>query len=285
MAPEPRLVETKAELRRWLSAERKAGRTIGLVPTMGFLHEGHVSLARRARAENDRVVMSIYVNPLQFGPKEDFSAYPRDLDGDLRAAGRGGVDVVFHVTDDEMYPPGFSTHVVPEALVSGLCGARRPGHFRGVTTVVTKLFNLVTPDRAYFGQKDAQQVAVILRMARDLDFGLEVVVCATVREPDGLAMSSRNKYLSPEERGKALVLSRSLAEARRLVAAGERDARAIRSGLVPSFEGDPAVRLDYLELVDPGTLEPAARIDRPVLLAVAAFVGKTRLIDNDLLAP
>lgn len=283
MGDRPRLVETKAELRRWLAAERKAGRTLGLVPTMGYLHEGHVSLARRAAAENDRVVMSIYVNPLQFGPNEDLAAYPRDLEGDLAAAARGGVHAVFHVADAEMYPRDFSTYVVPEALVAGLCGARRPGHFRGVTTVVTKLFNLVQPDRAYFGQKDAQQVAVVQRMARDLDFGLEVVVCPTVREPDGLAMSSRNKYLSGDERTKALALSRALAEARRLVAAGERDARAIRSRLAPLFEGDPAVRLDYLEIVDPSTLEALERIERRALLAIAAFVGKTRLIDNDVL--
>ncbi|MBI4612713.1 MAG: pantoate--beta-alanine ligase [Planctomycetes bacterium] len=281
----PLLLETKRTLREWVVREKRGGKTIGLVPTMGYLHEGHASLMRRARSENDRVVVSIYVNPLQFGPSEDFAAYPRDLAGDLDLCAGAGVDAVFHTSDDQMYAPDFSTYVIPDALASNLCGASRPGHFRGVCTVVAKLFNLASPDRAYFGQKDCQQVAVLARLARDLDFPLEFVVCPTVREPDGLAMSSRNKYLSPAERETALVLWRSLALARDLVKRGESDAAQIQGAMRALYEGKPGLRTDYIELVDPGSLAPVSRIAGKTLVAVAAFVGKTRLIDNEFVAP
>ena len=260
--------------RRW----RGAGFSIGLVPTMGALHEGHLSLVRRARADNDRVVVSVFVNPLQFGPGEDFDRYPRRPERDLELLRSGGADTIFMPGVEAMYPPAATTRVRVAELGDVLEGAHRPGHFEGVATVVTKLFNAVTPDRAYFGQKDAQQAAVITRMARDLDSGVEIVVMPTVREPDGLALSSRNAYLSAEERRSALSLSSALRRANKLYSEGERDCSRLREAMLAVLETEPMVRPDYVEVVD------AADFVSPGNLAVLAVrVGVTRLIDNHLL--
>lgn len=253
---------------------------MGLVPTMGFLHEGHLSLARRARMECDLVVMSIFVNPTQFGPEEDLESYPRDLGRDLALAEEAGVDVVFHPSAAEMYAPGHATWVDVEGLTEHLCGARRPGHFRGVTTVVSKLFAVCEPDRAYFGGKDAQQALVIRRMARDLDEAVEVIVCPTVRESDGLAMSSRNAYLTPAERVQAPVLHRALVEAEALIAGGERDPRVVVAAIVGRLAEAPSASVDYVEVVSTSDLRPTDRIDGEVLVAAAVRLGGTRLIDN-----
>jgi len=270
-------------MRRWVGEQRQAEKSIGFVPTMGYLHAGHLSLAHRARAENDRVVMSIFVNPTQFGAGEDYAVYPRDLDRDAALARSAGVDVLFAPAAAVIYPAGHSTYVAVEGLTEPLCGRSRPTHFRGVTTVVTILFNLVRPHRAYFGQKDAQQAIVIRRLVRDLAFDLEVVVCPIVREPDGLAMSSRNVFLRPEERQAALVLSRSLAGAQALIAAGERDAGKVLAFVRDAIGREALVRPDYIEMVDTAALAPVGAIAGEILLAVAAYVGKTRLIDNLLL--
>lgn len=271
-------VRTVAELRDEL-ADRG---TIGFVPTMGYLHEGHLSLIRRAREECDTVVTSIFVNPKQFGENEDFESYPSDPDRDFQAAENAGTDVLFHPEPDEVYPPGFSTKVEVEGLTDVLCGAARPGHFAGVTTVVTKLFNMVGPDVAYFGQKDAQQALVVRKLARDLDMAVRVEVCPTVREPDGLALSSRNAYLSEEERRRALGLSRALKAAEETVAAGriERDAvlKAARGQL-----DEAGLEPEYLELRSAQDLSPVERVNGSTLLAVAAQVGRARLIDNTIL--
>lgn len=269
-------------------AWKRDGRRVAFVPTMGYLHEGHLSLLREARRRGDVVVLSIFVNPTQFGPKEDLSRYPRDLEGDLAKAASAGCDLAFIPSAEAMYPPGFQTWVEPGPLATGLCGDRRPGHFRGVVTVVAKLFSLVLPDLALFGEKDYQQLRVIARMTRDLDLGVEVVGCPLVREPDGLAMSSRNAYLSPADRARALALSRALFAARDAFAAGERDAAALVARARAVVDAEPAVRLDYLELRDAEELTPVAgAIARPALLAIAAFVGPadrpTRLIDNVVL--
>ncbi|MEX2108083.1 MAG: pantoate--beta-alanine ligase [Solirubrobacterales bacterium] len=280
------LVRAKSELRSALSAARAAGRSVGLVPTMGFLHEGHLSLLRAARAECDVVVMSLFVNPTQFGPGEDLDRYPRDEERDLALASEAGVDLVYAPPVEEVYPEGFVTHVEVEGLTEVLCGdpARRgPGHFRGVTTVVAKLFNAAQPDVAYFGQKDAQQVAAIRRMVRDLDFSVRIEALPIVREPDGLAMSSRNAYLEDEDRERATALYRALCAAERVareesldagVEAGRRELEA--AGIYP----------EYLEARDAEGLEPVSELnDRPVLIAVAAQVGGARLIDNVLIRP
>ncbi|MCZ7662243.1 MAG: pantoate--beta-alanine ligase [Thermoleophilia bacterium] len=253
---------------------------VGLVPTMGYLHEGHLSLARRARQENALVVMSIFVNPTQFGPNEDLSHYPRDLERDLFLAEEEGVDLVFHPPPEEMYLPGHATWVDVEGLTEHLCGASRPGHFRGVSTVVTKLFGICRPDRAYFGQKDAQQAFVIRRLTADLDLGVEVVVCPTVREPDGLALSSRNVYLTEEERAEAPVLYRALRSAEALIASGERDARLVVRDVLEVLAQSPHGRVDYVEVVDTATLQPLEILAGEVLLALAVWFGGTRLIDN-----
>jgi len=257
--------------------------TVGLVPTMGYLHEGHRALVERARAENDHVVVSIFVNPSQFGPKEDFARYPRDLPRDLKLLRRGGVDLVFNPSPVDIYPDGFTTWVTVEGLSDRLEGQRRPGHFRGVATVVLKLFNLVQPTRAYFGQKDGQQVAILKRMAEDLDCPLEVVVCPTVRAPDGLALSSRNVYLTPEQRKGATVLYRALCEAARLHQRGERDAESVRSALREIVESEPAAALDYVSVADTRTLRELDRITGPAMVSLAVRFGSTRLIDNVLL--
>ncbi len=274
---------TIAALRAALIEMRKAGRSVGLVPTMGALHEGHLSLIRRAREENDVVVVSVFVNPTQFGPQEDYSRYPRDLSRDTALAVEAGADLVFAPAAEEMYLPGHSTWVEVEGLTDGLCGASRPGHFRGVCTVVTKLFALCRPDRAYFGQKDAQQLAVIRRMERDLNLGVDVVSCAIVREDDGLALSSRNVYLTPEERAQAVVLSRSLRAAEQLVAEGEHRAKAIEATVRQVLAEATLGEVDYVALVDAEELTPVEVIAGEVLLALAVRFGGTRLIDNTVL--
>ncbi len=255
----------------------------GFVPTMGYLHEGHLSLVRRARAENNHVAVSIFVNPTQFGPHEDYDRYPRDLERDLRLLEPLGVDLVFAPSVEEMYPPGFQTWVIVEEISRPLEGAARPGHFRGVATIVAKLLNIIQPDRAYFGQKDAQQAVVIRRMVRDLNIPVEIVVCPTVREPDGLAMSSRNTYLSPEERRAATVLFRALQTAKAYYEQGERDAERLREAMRTVIQAEPLARLDYVSVADPETLQELSRVEGRALLSLAVYIGKTRLIDNILL--
>jgi pantoate--beta-alanine ligase len=286
MSVKPELVATPAEMRARAEAWRREGRRIALVPTMGYLHRGHVSLLDEGRRRGDILALSIFVNPTQFGPKEDLSRYPRDLDGDLQKAERAGVDVAYVPDVAAMYPDGYQSFVEVERLSRGLCGESRPGHFRGVATVVLKLFHAVQPHLALFGNKDYQQLQVIRRMVRDLDLGVEIVGMPIVREPDGLALSSRNAYLSPDERQRALALSRALAAARESFEQGERDAARLVDCARATLHLTPGVRLDYLELRDAESLEPlAGRVAAPAQMAVAAFVGATRLIDNQRLEP
>ncbi len=252
----------------------------GLVPTMGYLHEGHLSLVRRAHAENDRVAVSIYVNPIQFAPTEDLSNYPRDLERDLALLEKETVDLVFTPSDAVMYPAGFQTAVTVAEVAKPLEGASRPTHFQGVATIVAKLFNIVQPSRAYFGQKDAQQAIVLRQMVRDLNFNLALIVCPIVREPDGLALSSRNKYLSPDERKAALVLSRALKQAQTAFDSGERDAQKIRQAMIELITAEPLARLDYVSVADSETLIELDVIKRKTLFSMAVFIGQTRLIDN-----
>lgn len=259
---------------------RKEGKTIGLVPTMGYLHEGHLTIAKTAKKHTDVVVMSIFVNPAQFGPNEDFEKYPRDLKRDEELARGAGVDVLFCPTAQEMYPPLYSTYITVEGLSDLLCGASRPGHFRGVATVVAKLFGIVKPDIAYFGQKDAQQLAIIRKMAEDLNMGIEIKSIPTVREPDGLAMSSRNSYLSEEERNEALVLSHALDKAESLIRQGEKDTKKIISVMKNMIKEKPSMKIDYVSIVDTKSLKAVDAVSGEVLIAVAAFAGATRLIDN-----
>lgn len=267
-------------MQQWSEARRAAGRRIGFVPTMGYLHEGHLSLIHEARRRSDCVVASIFVNPLQFGAHEDLTRYPSDIPRDTELLAGAGTDVIFLPAVEAMYPPGAQTTVVVDRLTRGLCGASRPTHFRGVTTVVAKLFNIVKPHVAVFGRKDYQQYAVIKRMVADLDFDIEIVGAPLVREADGLAMSSRNAYLSTAERKAALCLSRALRHAAALVDAGETDAGKVLDGVRERIGSEPLAHLDYAELVDADTLEAVAAVSGRTLLAVAAFVGKTRLIDN-----
>jgi pantoate--beta-alanine ligase len=274
------LIETIAALRGACDRQRVAGHTVGLVPTMGFLHEGHRSLMRRARAENDFVVVTIFVNPLQFGPNEDLGRYPRDLAGDRATCAEEGVDAVFAPSVDEIYPHGSATTVHVAGVTQGLCGEHRPGHFDGVTTVVAKLFAMTGPCRAYFGRKDAQQVAVVTRMATDLDLPVEVIACPLVREADGLARSSRNAYLSTVDRAAAPVLFRALRRAADAVVEGERDPARVTALVRDTVATEPAVELEYVEVRDARSIAPIDRIDGIVLLAVAARLGGTRLIDN-----
>jgi pantoate--beta-alanine ligase len=262
---------------------QKLSGTVGFVPTMGYLHEGHLALVKQARIENSAVIVSIYVNPTQFGPREDFGSYPRDLNRDLELLRRGGADIVFVPSDDEMYPPEFSSWVDVEKVTERLEGASRPGHFRGVATVVVKLFNIVQPSRAYFGQKDAQQVMVIKRMVADLNMGIEIVVVPTLRESDGLAMSSRNIYLSSKERQAATILFKALTLARQLGRGGEEDAEEIRRQMTSLIQKEPLAQIDYVSIADAETLEELSLIDRPALASLAVRIGKTRLIDNTLL--
>ena len=275
-----KIVETVEEVRAQVKAWRKEGFSVGLVPTMGFLHEGHKSLIDRAVAENDKVVVSVFVNPMQFGPKEDLASYPRDLDRDAALCEDAGAALIFHPEPEEMYDDNFSSFVDMSTLTGGLCGKTRPIHFRGVCTVVSKLFNIVVPDKAYFGQKDAQQLAVIRHMVRDLNFGIEIVGCPIIREEDGLAKSSRNTYLNEKERQAALVLSRSLKEGKALMDAGEKDTAKIRKVITDMIEKEPLAKIDYVEVVDWNTLESVDKVDGPVLTAIAVYIGKTRLIDN-----
>lgn len=276
-----RVVERISDL---LAALRAAERPLGLVPTMGFLHDGHLSLARRARAENATVAVSIFVNPVQFGPHEDLERYPRDLSRDLRLLEAEKVDLVFCPSMTEMYPSGFDSYVEVGTLASRLEGAARPGHFRGVCTVVLKLFNLTRPERSYFGQKDAQQVLVVKRMSGDLNTGVNVVVCPTVREPDGLALSSRNVYLDAQERQAALVLYRSLRKVQELFAGGQHDAEALRRGMRAVLEAEPKARVEYVSVADTETLEELDEVRGPALVSLAVRIGTTRLIDNVVLA-
>ncbi|RMG57752.1 MAG: pantoate--beta-alanine ligase [Deltaproteobacteria bacterium] len=270
----PRQMQERAE------ALRMEGKRIGFVPTMGYLHEAHLSLVRKAKRLSDVVVVSIFVNPTQFGPGEDFERYPRDEEGDRAKLEAEGVDILFSPSPEDMYPAGYQTFVEVTEVSKGLCGDFRPGHFRGVATVVAKLFNIVRPHLAVFGEKDYQQLLVIKRMVEDLNFPVEIVPGELVREEDGIAMSSRNVYLSPEEREKALVLSRALFRGRELYEKGEKDARVIRDAVREMIEAEEGVALQYAEVRDAETLEVIERIDRPAVIAVAAVVGPARLIDN-----
>jgi pantoate--beta-alanine ligase len=274
------IVTTIASLREAVRQARTRGLTIGLVPTMGALHAGHASLIQAARQETGFVVVSLFVNPTQFGPKEDYGRYPRTWDADVAVCKEEGADVLFAPSVDEVYPPGFSTLVEVTKLQDVLCGRSRPGHFRGVATVVLKFFNIVQPDVAFFGQKDAQQTRIIKQMVRDLDLPLNIRVCPIVREADGLAMSSRNRYLSAEERRNATVLFRALETARHSVEAGERNATAICRQMLGLIAATPGAAIDYVELVNNDTLQPVDRIEGEVLAAVAVRFGNTRLIDN-----
>lgn len=278
-----KICESIDEMRAARRNARRDGKIVGLVPTMGALHEGHLSLVRAAKARCDWVVVSIFVNPLQFAPNEDLAKYPRDVDRDRDLLEKEGMDLIFAPSVEEMYPAGAVTYVTVEGLSDKLCGRSRPGHFRGVTTVVSKLFNIVAPDRAFFGQKDAAQSTIIQRMVRDLNMPVEIVICPIVREPDGLAMSSRNAYLDASQRKSALVLQRALAAVQEHFDRGERDVLALVGAGKQTFAREPSVRLDYFEIVDPKTLDPVSDLSRGGLVAVAAFVGKARLIDNIML--
>lgn len=268
------------EVRKQVKAWRKEGLSVGLVPTMGYLHEGHKSLIDRAVKENDKVVVSDFVNPIQFGVNEDLSTYPRDIEADKKLCESAGADLIFHPAPEEMYAPDFSTFVETEGVSAGLCGKTRPTHFRGVCTVVSKLFHIVMPDKAYFGEKDAQQLAVIRRMVRDLSMDIEIVGCPIVREGDGLAKSSRNTYLSSEERKAALVLSKAVFAGKEMMEQGERDAAEIVSHMKSIIEAEPLAKIDYVEMVDADSIKPISVAQGRVLTAMAVYIGTTRLIDN-----
>lgn len=278
-------ITTVRAMQQWADARRTAGQRIGFVPTMGYLHAGHLSLVHEARRRSDGVVVSIFVNPLQFGANEDLTRYPSDIPRDTRLLAVAGTEVLFLPEANEMYPPAAQTTVVVDRLTRGLCGASRPTHFRGVTTVVAKLFNIVKPHVAVFGRKDYQQYVVIKRMVADLDFDIEVVGAPLVREPDGVAMSSRNAYLSPAERQAALCLSQALQQATTLVAAGVTDSAQVLDCVRARIGAEPLARIDYAELVDPDTLDAVATVNGPTVLALAAFVGTTRLLDNTVMNP
>ena len=269
-----------SKVRAAVKAWKKEGLTVGFVPTMGYLHEGHKSLIDAARKENDRVVVSIFVNPMQFGPTEDLESYPRDLKKDAALCEAAGVDITFHPEPEEMYVDGFCSYVDMNGLTAELCGKSRPIHFRGVQTVVLKLFHIVTPDRAYFGQKDAQQLAVIRRMVKDLNVDTTIIGCPIIREADGLAKSSRNTYLSEKERQAALVLNHSLKAGKALVDAGETRASVIKSAITAEIEKEPLAKIDYVDVVDFDTITPVETLTGSILVAIAVYIGKTRLIDN-----
>ena len=269
-------VGTIAAVRSW----RREPGTLGLVPTMGYLHKGHISLVEQARKENDRVAATIFVNPTQFGPSEDLGSYPRDLQRDTRLLEEAGCDLLFTPAVEEVYPAGFATAIDVGPIASPLEGSRRPGHFRGVATVVMKLFGIFQPDRAYFGQKDAQQLAVIRRLVRDLNVPVDIRGCPTVREADGLAMSSRNSYLGPEERRAATVLYRALTAAREARRGGEHDAEVLRGIMRAALTGEPLARVDYVSIADPDTLEELTGVEGSALASMAVFIGRARLIDN-----
>lgn len=274
------IVKTISEVRNEVKSWRKQGLSVGLVPTMGYLHEGHKSLIDRACKENDKVVVSVFVNPTQFGPGEDLATYPRDIQRDAALCEDAGAALIFNPEQEEMYFDDFHTYVTMESLSDELCGKTRPIHFRGVCTVVSKLFHIVAPDRAYFGQKDAQQLAIIKRMVRDLNFDIEIVGCPIVRETDGLAKSSRNTYLNPEERKAALVLSRAVGLGEELIQNGERKADVIVEKMKKLIEEEPLAKIDYVQAVDAISIQPVAEIKGTVLVAMAVYIGKTRLIDN-----
>lgn len=277
-----KIVETIEEVRKQVKEWKKQGLTVGLVPTMGYLHEGHQSLMEAARKENDKVVVSIFVNPMQFGPTEDLAEYPRDLDHDAKLCEKVGVDLIFHPEPEEMYQPDFCSFVDMTGLTEGLCGKTRPIHFRGVCTVVNKLFNIVQPDKAYFGQKDGQQLAVIRRMVRDLNMDIQIVGCPIIREEDGLAKSSRNTYLSAEEREAALILSQTIAFGKEL-AETEKDAEKVVEAMKEKIETEPMAKIDYVEAVDAISMQPVETLEGECMLAMAVYIGKTRLIDNTLI--
>ena len=276
-----KIVSTKIEVREQVKQWRKEGLTVGFVPTMGYLHEGHESLVKKAVAENDRVVVSIFVNPMQFGPKEDLATYPRDLEADSKLCEAAGAALIFHPEPEEMYEEGFCSFVDMNSLTKALCGLSRPVHFRGVCTVVNKLFNIVMPDKAYFGEKDAQQLAVVKRMVKDLDMDIEIVGCPIIREEDGLAKSSRNTYLSEEGRKEALVLSKSIFAGKQMVLDGEKDARVVINAMREIIESAPMARIDYVEIVDGNTMKSIEKIQGEILCAIAVYIGdEARLIDN-----
>ena len=276
MKVEGTVKSVKDQVKEW----KKEGLSIGFVPTMGYLHEGHASLIKAAREGNDRVVVSIFVNPMQFGPTEDLASYPRDLAKDSALCESLGVDMIFHPEPEEMYHENFSSYVDMSVLTEELCGLSRPVHFRGVCTVVNKLFNIAQPDRAYFGQKDAQQLAIIKHMVEDLNMNVEIIGCPIIREADGLAKSSRNTYLNTEERKAALVLSRSLSIGKKLVEAGEKDAKAVKDAITAEINKEPLAKIDYVDVVDFDTITPVDEIKGTTLVAIAVYIGKTRLIDN-----
>ncbi|MBZ9625112.1 pantoate--beta-alanine ligase [Clostridium sp. FP2] len=273
-------VKTILEVRNQVQAWKKEGYSIALVPTMGYLHEGHASLIKRAASENEKIVVSIFVNPIQFGPGEDLDSYPRDLDRDTILCESAGANLIFTPEVSEMYYVDALTNVSVNGLTNGLCGAKRPGHFDGVCTVVSKLFNIVLPDKAYFGEKDAQQLAVIKRMAHDLNFPIEIIGCPIVREEDGLAKSSRNNYLSSKERKAALILHKSLTKGKELLSAGEKSAELLKELIKNELESEVLAKIDYIEVVDALSLTAIDIVDKPILVAIAVYIGKTRLIDN-----
>ncbi|MCR5703024.1 MAG: pantoate--beta-alanine ligase [Eubacterium sp.] len=275
-----KVVSTVREVRDLVKAWKKEGQTVGLVPTMGYLHEGHGSLITKARENNDKVVVSIFVNPMQFGPTEDLDSYPRDLEKDSAFCESLGADLIFHPTPEEMYHDDFSTYVDMSVLTEELCGLSRPVHFRGVCTVVNKLFNIVQPDNAYFGEKDAQQLAIIKHMVQDLNMDIQIVGCPIVREADGLAKSSRNTYLSAEERQAALILSQTIELAKKLVAEGETNAEVLVEKMKANIETEPLAKIDYVKAVNGLTMQQQKEIKTPTLVAMAVYIGSTRLIDN-----
>lgn len=278
-----KVVGTIKEVRELVKEWKKNGETVGFVPTMGYLHEGHGSLITKARENNDKVVVSIFVNPMQFGPTEDLDSYPRDLEKDSKFCESLGADLIFHPEPEEMYHDDFSSYVDMSVLTEELCGLSRPVHFRGVCTVVTKLFNIVQPDNAYFGQKDAQQLAIIKHMVQDLNMDINVVGCPIVREEDGLAKSSRNTYLSQEERKAALILSKTVKLAKELIDAGEKDADVVVAKMKENIETEPMAKIDYVKAVNGLTMQQQKEIKAPMLIAMAVYIGKTRLIDNMIL--
>lgn len=271
---------TVEDVRNNVKEWKKQGLSVGFVPTMGYLHEGHASLIERAAAENDKVVVSVFVNPIQFGPTEDLESYPRDFEADCVLCEKMGADLVFHPENEEMYFDDFCTFVDINTLSEVLCGKTRPIHFRGVCTVVSKLFNIVTPDRAYFGQKDAQQLAIIKRMVRDLNFDIEIIGCPIIREDDGLAKSSRNTYLNPQERAAAVILSKAIFTGQKMVKEGIKDALTVKATMMAILKSEPLANVEYVEMVDFGTLQDVETINGPILTAIAVRFGKTRLIDN-----
>lgn len=277
------IIKSIEEMKSWIRQMRQENKTIGFVPTMGYFHEGHLNLIRTAKQQCNMVVVSIYVNPTQFGPNEDFNKYPRDLERDFKLAEGVGVAVVFVPSDKDMYPEGYKTYIQVESLSAKLCGKSRPGHFRGVTTIVNKFLNIIQPDVMYLGQKDAQQAILLQKMVKDLNINMQVVVVPTTREPDGLAMSSRNKYLSESERKQALVLNKSLQLAKTMMERGELNSEIIIHAMEKLIAEQPSAQIDYISIVSPETLEDIHNIETQVLIALAVFIGKTRLIDNVLI--